>query len=168
MIFSRGEEVSNTAISEAAGIRCSKLSISKSISRRARTRFKVSSTGSAALSKIPSVLAIVFGTSEGSDKGARSTNHTPSGKVSTISAATWIASRVLPVPPVPVSVSRRDRSSSCLTRDISAVRPIKGVSCTGRFWPGPEAGESAPPSSRIPALFAFATAWVRLPTPSLP
>ena len=43
----------------------------------------------------------------GREDGASGTKNTPSGNWSMTSAATWSARRVLPVPPGPVSVSRR-------------------------------------------------------------
>ena len=48
----------------------------------------------------------------GSRSGASGTQKTPSGKRSDASAAAWSASRVFPVPPGPVSVSKRVSSSS--------------------------------------------------------
>ena len=60
-------------------------------------------------------------------------NHTPFSNWSSKSAATWSDRRVLPVPPGPVSVTRRCPASSCLTWAISASRPMKDVSWTGKL-----------------------------------
>ena len=83
----------------------------------------------------PSVCAIVGRTSAGSAIGASATKNTPCGKSSTSSAAAWSASRVLPVPPGPVSVSRRtsSRRSCSAIAASSRSRPISGVGWTGRF-----------------------------------
>ena len=55
---------------------------------------------------------MVDGTSTGSVIGASSTRKTPCSKSPTRSAATWRLRRVLPVPPGPVSVTRRTSSWS--------------------------------------------------------
>ena len=51
--------------------------------------------------------AMAFGTSSKLESGARSTKYTPSAKSVTDRAVTSTARRVLPVPPVPVRVSKR-------------------------------------------------------------
>ena len=51
-------------------------------------------------------------TRPGSTSRERRTNQTPSGNASTSSAATWMARRVLPMPPGPVSVTSRTSSRS--------------------------------------------------------
>ena len=96
---------------------------------------RLSATGTAPLSLSPSVCAIVGSTSAGSAIGASATKNTPCGKSSTSSAAAWSPSRVLPVPPGPVSVSRRtsSRRSCSTTAATSRSRPISGVGWTGRF-----------------------------------
>ena len=50
--------------------------------------------------------AIVEGTSPGSRTGASRTKYTPSGYSAATSAASAMHSRVLPLPPGPVSVTR--------------------------------------------------------------
>ena len=55
--------------------------------------------------------AISSGTSSGSRSGARPTKTTPSTNRSVSSCAAWMASRVLPVPPGPVSVTSRESSA---------------------------------------------------------
>ena len=69
----------------------------------------------------------------GSASGARSTNHTPSGKPSSTCRATSSASRVLPHPPAPVSVNSRVDGSSRASSAISRWRPMKLVSGAGRL-----------------------------------
>ena len=61
------------------------------------------------------------------------TQKTPSRRVPTSSAATCSASRVLPVPPGPVSVSRRVPSQSSATSSSSSLsRPMSGLAATGQ------------------------------------
>ncbi len=83
----------------------------------------------------PTVLAMVARTEPGSRMGARSTKYVPSTKRSLNSAPACSASRVLPVPPGPVSVSRRTVSaiSRLLISSSSASRPTKRVGCDGRL-----------------------------------
>ena len=62
---------------------------------------------------MPSTVAMAAGTEAGSPTDASSTIHTPSGNSPATSAPTSSASRVLPTPPTPLSVtSRFDRTSS--------------------------------------------------------
>ena len=58
-------------------------------------------------SRTPSAWAIAGRTRAGSRSGARSTKTTPSGNAGAAARAASIASRVLPTPPGPVSVTRR-------------------------------------------------------------
>jgi hypothetical protein len=68
-------------------------------------------------------------TQAGSITEARSTNQTPSSNARSVSPATSIASRVLPVPPGPVSVKRRAPfNNRRLISAIWACRPMKRVS----------------------------------------
>src|SRR5262249_34547691 len=46
--------------------------------------------------------------------------------------ATCSASRVLPTPPGPVSVTRRARVSNCFTSAVSALRPTRLVTSAGK------------------------------------
>ena len=66
----------------------------------------------------------------------RSARNTPSGNVRATSPATLTASRVLPAPPGPVSVTSLDRASASLIAVASCARPKKRVR-----WPG---GQSSP------------------------
>ena len=73
--------------------------------------------------RTPSAAAIVVGTRSASRIGARSTKTTPSGNRSDTVAPTSRATRVLPFPPVPVSVTRRSVARSASTSAISRRRP---------------------------------------------
>ena len=67
----------------------------------------------------------------GSSIWASSTQHTPAGKDSRADLAAARASRVFPVPPGPVRVSRRARATACTMSLSSLSRPTSGVSRTG-------------------------------------
>ena len=82
---------------------------------------------------MPNALATADGTSDGSVSGASSTHQMPSLKESIKSVAAWIAKRVLPLPPAPVSVTRRVFDNNCLICDSSRVRPTKLEIGIGRF-----------------------------------
>src|SRR5207245_637967 len=58
---------------------------------------------------------------------ASSTHHPPSGPIPPACLATSAASRLLPAPPVPVSVTIRELRSSCLSERSSASRPTNVV-----------------------------------------
>ena len=90
-----------------ASSRCSQLSSTTSKCWLASAASKVVRMGWPGCSRTPTAVATVCGTSSGSVSGASSTSQTPSGYWSTSSAATWRLRRVLPQPPVPVSVSSR-------------------------------------------------------------
>src|SRR5207302_6364305 len=77
--------------------------------------------------------------------GVPPTKHTPSANISATSVATLKASRVLPIPPVPVSVSKRDVPSSCFTSEISRLRPIKRRLSVGRLYLASGSGDVEPP-----------------------
>ncbi len=93
----------------------------------------MSITGRWGSSRKPNANAVVCGTSRGSRIGASSTNHTPSANWSNISLATWIERRVLPVPPGPISVSKRVFSKSLFASVSSFSRPTKLVNWMGRL-----------------------------------
>lgn len=80
----------------------------------------------------PSALAVAFATSDGSRTAARSTSHIPSTKSATDAAASS-ASRVLPTPPGPVSVSSRVVPSRRRTSARSSRLPRNVVRAAGRF-----------------------------------
>ena len=77
--------------------------------------------------------AMVGTTSTGSETDDRSTKNTPSGNSAAAAAATCTPSRVLPVPPEPVSVMSRFSARSALARAISSSRPTNEVSGVGRL-----------------------------------
>ena len=81
----------------------------------------------------PKVRATVTGTTSGLVIGDRSAYQTPSPKLVVSWAAISIASRVLPDPPAPVSVTRRFTLRLWRTSAISAWRPTKEVSWAGRL-----------------------------------
>ena len=114
-----------------ASTRCSQLSSTSSV-RFARSTSTSWGTGGRAGSRHAQRRRPPPGTRAGSVSGASSTSHTPSGWASTASAAACRARRVLPVPPGPVSVSRRCVESRRATSASSRSRPTKLVSCTGQ------------------------------------
>ena len=88
------------------------------------------------LSATPRAWVKVEATSPGSVKVASATKNTPSSNSSTSSAADCSATRVFPVPPVPVRVSKRTsaRLSRSETSDTSRSRPTSGVGWVGRLF----------------------------------
>ena len=56
------------------------------------------------------------------------------GPAPAAAAATWAASRVLPLPPGPASVTSRPPASRPRTSPASVSRPTNPVSCTGRLF----------------------------------
>ncbi len=119
----------------AAASRCSKLSSTSSSSLSRRCLCSTSASGVAPLSFNSSVCAMAGNTSSGSLMRERGTNQAPSAKA----AASWVAAsmarRVLPTPPVPVSVSSRtsSRRSCAPTSATSRSRPRMGVGWSGRW-----------------------------------
>ena len=110
----------------AASRRCSKLSRRRSSSLPRRN--PVRSSGA------PIVCATSESRSSGSESPTSGTQNTPSRCVPTSSAATCSASRVFPVPPGPVSVSRRVPSESIATSSsTSRSLPTSGLEATGRL-----------------------------------
>ena len=85
---------------------------------------------------MPSTSAQSEATRSASFSGARSTNHTPSSKASSCCCAKRSARRVLPQPPMPVSVSSRVDASSRARSASAASRPMKRVRGSGRLWRG--------------------------------
>ena len=99
----RGQPVSSVVARRAqASTRCSQLSRISKTAFGASWSTSVSTIGRSCCSRTPIVEATTRGTRSGSETAASSTNQTPSGYASSASAATCNASRVLPVPPVPV------------------------------------------------------------------
>ena len=106
-IVSKGHAVRRLLTSDAASRRCSKLSRMRSDRRSRRNAWIPSSTGCAPVSRTAKAWAMAEATCVGSWTGASATNQTPSGKSAAMSCATRMASRVLPTPPGPVSVTSR-------------------------------------------------------------
>ncbi len=102
---SSGQDSIRSATSGAAPSRCSRLSSTS----RNRFSFKKAWSASSGVrfsaSLSPRTRATIGRTSAGSSRGARATKVTPSGKRPVTSLAARRARRVLPTPPVPVSVS---------------------------------------------------------------
>jgi len=117
-------------------MRCSQLSKTKSVFLGLRCSRSISVSERPGASRTSSAEATACGTRSGSESEANSTSHSPSSNPSTRSLATSSASRVLPQPPGPVSVSKRVAASSFLTSVISCSRPTKLVSWSGRLLEG--------------------------------
>ncbi len=128
---SLGAERRRSATTGAPATTCSKLSRTSSAWRSRRCSLTRSIGGRCGASR-PSEPAIADATRSASVTGASGTNQVPSGYRSTQSPARASDSRVLPVPPGPVSVRRRVRSRSATALSTSR-RPTKVVSCGGRL-----------------------------------
>ncbi len=74
-------------------------------------------------SRMPSASSTAYATSAGSVTGASGTNHAATSS----RPAASVASRVLPTPPGPVSVTSRAARRFFSTRDTSSSRPTKLV-----------------------------------------
>ena len=131
----RGAAERSSPTSGAASSTCSKLSSTSKSSLRLTYSFRRSSSDTSPLSPRPSAPAMVVGTRAVSFTSESATKKTPSSKSSSTSAAACKARRVLPVPPGPVSVSRR--TSSCPSRShtssTSRSLPTSGVGWSGRL-----------------------------------
>ena len=124
-------------------IRCSQLSTTISTSCGARASSRASSAGRPGLTASRSACEMAAGTASSSVTAASSTSHTPSPDPSSSSAATCSPSRVLPHPPAPVRVTRRDDSTSARTSATSRSRPMNADSWAGRLF-----GSAGLPSDR--------------------
>ena len=132
-----------SALAQASS-RCSQLSSTSSNARTRSAARSVASSGCPASSCTPTAAATAAGTLAGSMSDASSAIQTPCGKRSSSAPATCRASRVFPVPPGPVRVSRRVVFSSRCTSASSLSRPMKLVSWAGRLC--------TLPSQRLPVL----------------
>ena len=134
---SPGQAASRSATSGAASITCSKLSSTSRADRRRRARRQhVAERAVADLTHPEGAGDRRQRRGRARDTAPRATNQTPSANASAAaSAAARRASRVLPTPPGPVSVTRRTsgRRSSSPTAAISRSRPTSEVSGTGRL-----------------------------------
>ena len=130
---SLGHDFSSVSVSRAtASIRCSQLSriSSSGWERRASKSAVRSRPASSRRLRTPAISCSIRA---GSDSSASSTSHVPPGYSSRASAASCKASRVLPVPPVPTSVTIRESASLACAAARSASRPIKEVRDAGRL-----------------------------------
>jgi hypothetical protein len=119
--------------SPQASSRCSQLSRTRRILRSPMNRSTVSIGDRPGWSGRPMVRATVTGTTTGSATGAKSTYHTASWNSLTNWPESSTARRVLPAPPVPVSVTNRFSSSSRCISSICPARPTKLVNSAGRL-----------------------------------
>jgi len=136
--FNPVHPVNNSAMRGAASTRCSKLSRSSSSCLSRKVACTRSISGCPPISLTLNVCAMVATTRSGSLSGASGTKKTPSANISRSTAPACKASRVLPMPPGPVSVSSRTsgRRSMSRTAATSRSRPISGVGGTGRLVGG--------------------------------
>ena len=107
--------------------------------RRAGRRDRQSARPADPRSRLPGPAARPPGPPSGTSRsglviGSRATKYTPPAYRSAASAATWRASRVLPVPPGPVRVTSRLLASSSRTSATSRWRPRNEVSWSGRLF----------------------------------
>ena len=134
-ILRRGQDRKRSAASsEIVESRCSQLSRSSRMVLLRKKLTRVARSGRSGSSRAPTAAATASTTRSGSVNSASSTSHTPSRNSSISWAPVSSARRVLPVPPVPISVSRRVFSSRRLTSSSCFSRPTKLVVCTGRLF----------------------------------
>ena len=124
-------------------IRCSQLSSTIRTAWKARASSRPSRTALPGCSPIPRASEMAEGTASPSKTGAISTSQTPSPDPSSSSAATWRANLVLPAPPAPVSVTRREDPTRPRISASSRSRPMKADSWAGRLF-----GSAGLPSER--------------------
>jgi hypothetical protein len=109
------------------------LSSRSSPSRRASEATSAASGETTSRSGTPTASATAATTAAGSVTRTRSTNHGPSRRSAARSAATLIASRVLPTPPGPTAVTSRCPARASESSARSATRPMNAVTGTGRL-----------------------------------
>jgi hypothetical protein len=111
--------------------RCSQLSSTSRTGRSPTKRAMASAAASVTVSRTPSALATGDATASGFPRVASSTHqHRIASRLARCAAAST-ASRVLPTPPAPVSVTRRLASRHAPIAASSPLRPI-----SGDIWPG--------------------------------
>ena len=120
--------------SARSGSRCSALSSRTSIRRPWSRASSVRSRPAPSSSRTPSASASAPRTCSPRLTGASPAHHSPPGNTSGNPAAAASASRVLPIPPAPVSVTRRAAARTSRTAATSSWRPTNGVSCTGNLF----------------------------------
>jgi hypothetical protein len=130
-----GQLRSRTLASEAhESTRCSQPSITTRARRAARPSTRAFITGSPGFSAIPQAEATVCSNNRASPMAASSTSQAPPGYPSSTSAASLSARRVLPAPPGPVRVTRRDLRSRRRRSEIWCSRPTNELSWAGRLF----------------------------------
>ena len=147
-----------SANSAASSITCSQLSRTSShrpVPSRAAT---ASASGWCEPSVTPSAVATARATNP-SRTGTRSTNAPPDGNSATASSAITAASRVLPTPPGPSSVTSRASSIAASTAARSAARPTNVVPDAGR--PAMRAGSRAPERASSASVHRSVTPYLR-------
>jgi hypothetical protein len=117
----------------ASSSTCSQLSSTSNSCRPPRYSITVCSIVSPCRSRTRSAAATEWPTGLPSASGASSHHHTPSGNRADSCRATSSASRDLPTPPVPVSVTRGVRRSAAATSATWSARPAKLVCRRGRL-----------------------------------
>ena len=133
-IRSSGQARSSASVTLAASsTTCSQLSRTRSSLREQRKSIKTSRNDRAESSRTPRVAATTSTSSDPSRNSPNSTSHTPSPNTRRASVAARSASRVLPTPPIPVNVTRRDADSKLFISDNSVRRPTKLVNSSGRL-----------------------------------
>ena len=122
-----------SAVLAQAPIRCSQLSITIRTSCVARADRRVSRACRPGWRTIASASQMAGATASWLVTAASSTSQTPSPGLPGSSAATCRLNLVLPHPPVPVRVTRREDATNARTSDSSRSRPMNELTCTGRF-----------------------------------
>ena len=154
----RGQCPASMATTRAADARtCSQLSSTISSSRSASARTTPAIGFAASRSGTPSVSAMVEGTSAGSVSEASSTSQAPSPNLSAASVAALRASRVLPHPPGPVSVTTRAVRRPSRTAAICGPRPTSELTSAG----SPPCRSSLPLACTPPGRISSPTTWPR-------
>ncbi len=135
--------------------RCSQLSSTRTSSRVRSASRMLAVSDVAGRGNTPSVVATTCASSSSSRAVASSHSHAPSWKRDAMSRATWIAMRLFPTPPTPVTVTNRDARSASPIASRSTARPTSDVSCPGRL-PGIASSDRNGGNSRTSPV---ATTW---------
>jgi hypothetical protein len=127
---------SRSASSAHGPTRCSQVSSTRRIAWERNASDSVTSSGRSGCSGSFRSEATACVARAGSLIAASSTSHAPSGNWPSAPDATSSASRVLPTPPVPTSVSSLVEARRCRTAATSRSRPTKLASWNGRLFGG--------------------------------
>ena len=124
-----GHSWSSPSVSRpTAATRCSQLSSTSTSSRRRNASITLAASVLAGRGNTPSVAATTCASSSASAAVASSHSHAPSAKRGAMSSATWIAIRLFPTPPTPVTVTSREASNASAIASRSTARPTNEVS----------------------------------------